>query len=110
MTKNRKLELSPRLQLLADWVPSGVRIVDVGTDHAFLPVWLMLNGKVSSAIASDLRPGPLARGACVPDLKESRQQKWMLSLLPVWAAKTLLRFLRLLRGHRMEHIHLSCSQ
>ena len=62
MTKNRKLELSPRLQLLADWVPLGARIVDVGTDHAFLPVWLMLNGKVSSAIASDLRSGPLARG------------------------------------------------
>ena len=62
MTKKRKLELSPRLQLLADWVPSGSRIVDVGTDHAFLPVWLMLNGKISSAIASDLRSGPLARG------------------------------------------------
>ena len=63
MTKKRKLELSPRLQLLADWVPDGARIADVGTDHAFLPVWLMLNGKVSSAIASDLREGPLARGA-----------------------------------------------
>lgn len=62
MTKKRKLELSPRLQLLADWVPLGSRIVDVGTDHAFLPVWLMLNGKISSAIASDLRSGPLARG------------------------------------------------
>ena len=46
MTKKRKLELSPRLQLLADWVPLGSRIVDVGTDHAFLPVWLMLNGKI----------------------------------------------------------------
>ncbi len=63
MAKNGKLDLSPRLQLLADWVPSGARIADVGTDHAFLPVWLVLHGKVASAIASDLREGPLARGA-----------------------------------------------
>lgn len=63
MTKNGKLELSPRLQLLADWVRPGARVVDVGTDHAFLPVWLVLQGRVTSAIASDLREGPLARGA-----------------------------------------------
>ena len=57
----RELELSPRLQLLADWVPRGARIVDVGTDHAYLPVWLAVNGRVSFAIASDLRKGPLER-------------------------------------------------
>ncbi len=63
MAKIAKLDLSPRLQLLADWVPAGSRVADVGTDHAFLPVWLVLHGKVISAIASDLREGPLARGA-----------------------------------------------
>ena len=63
MAKNGKLDLSPRLQLLADWVPEGARVADVGTDHAFLPVWLVIHGKVDSAIASDLREGPLARGA-----------------------------------------------
>ena len=63
MAKIGKLDLSPRLQLLADWVSPGSRVADVGTDHAFLPVWLVLNGKVPSAIASDLREGPLARGA-----------------------------------------------
>ena len=57
----RQLELSPRLQLLADWVPQGVRLADVGTDHAYLPVWLTLHGRVTSAIASDLRKGPLER-------------------------------------------------
>lgn len=55
------MELSPRLQLLADWVPQGARLVDVGTDHGFLPVWLLLNGKIDFAIASDLRKGPLER-------------------------------------------------
>lgn len=57
----RHLELSPRLGLLAGWVRSGARIADVGTDHAYLPVWLSLHGRVASAIASDLREGPLAR-------------------------------------------------
>ena len=55
------LELTPRLRLLADWVPSGARLADVGTDHAYLPVWLRLHGRVVSAIACDLREGPLAR-------------------------------------------------
>ena len=57
----RELELAPRLRLLADWVPPGARLADVGTDHGYLPVWLLLHGRVASAIASDLRPGPLSR-------------------------------------------------
>ena len=57
----RQLELTPRLALIAGWVPQGARIADVGTDHAYLPVWLTLHGRVASAIASDLRPGPLDR-------------------------------------------------
>lgn len=61
MAKKRKLELTPRLHLLADWVPQGARLADVGTDHAYLPVKLLLDGRVTSAIASDLRQGPLSR-------------------------------------------------
>lgn len=57
----RHLELSPRLRQLAGWVRSGARVADVGTDHAYLPVWLSLHGCVASAIASDLREGPLER-------------------------------------------------
>jgi len=57
----KHLELSPRLQLLADWVPQGTRLADVGTDHAYLPVWLDIHHRVTSAIASDLRKGPLER-------------------------------------------------
>jgi tRNA (adenine22-N1)-methyltransferase len=58
----RKPELSARLHLLADWVPQGAALADVGTDHAYLPVWLTLEERLRSAIACDLRPGPLSRG------------------------------------------------
>lgn len=57
----KTLELTPRLQLLADMTPPGAHLADVGTDHAYLPVWLRLHGRVVSAIACDLREGPLAR-------------------------------------------------
>lgn len=57
----KRLELSPRLSRLADWVAPGVRLADVGTDHGLLPIWLLVHGRVGTAIASDLRPGPLSR-------------------------------------------------
>lgn len=57
----RPFSLSPRLQTVASLVPEGTRLVDVGTDHGRLPVWLVGHGLVSAAVASDLRPGPLGR-------------------------------------------------
>ena len=59
----RLFALSPRLQTLADQVRPGARLADVGTDHARLPVWLIRQGVIYSAIATDIRTGPLER-AC----------------------------------------------
>ena len=53
--------LSPRLRMVADLVPPGARLADVGTDHAYLPAALILEGKIPFAIAADLRRGPLDR-------------------------------------------------
>lgn len=55
------MELTPRLQAIARSVPMDAQLVDVGTDHGYLPVWLLLNGQISRAIAADLRAGPLDR-------------------------------------------------
>lgn len=57
----KRVELSPRLHAAAQLVPQGARLADVGTDHAYLPVWLIQNGRIPWAVASDLRPGPLSR-------------------------------------------------
>ncbi len=56
-----ELNLTPRLRTVADRVPRGARLADVGTDHAYLPAWLLLAGKIPSAVCTDLRPGPLER-------------------------------------------------
>ena len=53
-------DLSPRLKMVADLVPQGARLADVGTDHAYLPTALIQEGKIPFAIAADLRQGPLA--------------------------------------------------
>ncbi len=55
------MELTPRLQAIADQVEQGAHLVDVGTDHAYLPVWLLLDRRIDHAIAADLREGPLSR-------------------------------------------------
>lgn len=57
----KRIELTPRLRMVADLLPAGARLTDVGTDHAYLPAALVLEGKIPSAIAADLRQGPLSR-------------------------------------------------
>lgn len=57
-----RLELSPRLRMIADQVPPGSRLVDVGSDHGLLPLYLLSRGQIPSAIATDLHAAPLERG------------------------------------------------
>ena len=39
-------DIGARLSLIASCVRDGVRLIDVGTDHAFLPVHLVSAGKI----------------------------------------------------------------
>ena len=55
----KELQLQPRLQMLADLVPPGSALADVGTDHGYLPVYLLQKGAIKRAIASDIGVEPL---------------------------------------------------
>lgn len=54
-------ELSKRLQAVADMVTPGMRLADVGTDHGYVPIYLVSTGVIPSAIAMDINEGPLRR-------------------------------------------------
>ena len=52
-------ELGERLKACADFVRNGSRVADIGTDHAYLPIWLVKNNIAKFAIAADVNSGPL---------------------------------------------------
>jgi len=52
------LRLSKRLEMIADQVPPGSRIADIGSDHALLPSYLARKGGISKGIAGEVNPGP----------------------------------------------------
>lgn len=54
--------LDNRLMMCASFVPKGARLADIGTDHAYLPVWLLKQNLISYAIASDVNCRPLQAG------------------------------------------------
>ena len=51
--------LSPRLAACASLLRPGRALIDVGTDHAYLPIWLLKAGLIPQAVACDVKPGPL---------------------------------------------------
>ena len=51
-------KLSNRLDLVASFVPAGARLLDVGSDHAYLPIALVQEGKIEAAIAGEVVEGP----------------------------------------------------
>lgn len=46
----KELQLQPRLQCIASLVPQGARLADVGTDHGYLPVWLLQHGALKAPL------------------------------------------------------------
>ena len=57
------MQLSKRLQAVADLVTPGNRLADIGTDHGYVSIWLYEQGRIPFALAMDLREGSLQRAA-----------------------------------------------
>ena len=55
------IKLSKRLSHLADMVSENMVLADVGTDHGYIPIYLVQSGRIKKAFAMDIRKGPLLR-------------------------------------------------
>ena len=53
------IRISDRLRIVAHMCDKGAVVADIGTDHGYLPIYLVQEGIARSAIAMDLRKGPL---------------------------------------------------
>lgn len=55
------IRISDRLRTVAHMCDKGAVVADIGTDHGYLPIYLVQEGIAPSAIAMDLRKGPLEK-------------------------------------------------
>lgn len=51
--------MNNRLLCIASHIPFGKGVIDVGTDHGYLPIELLRRGYPGSVFASDIKEGPL---------------------------------------------------
>lgn len=51
--------MTPRLLTVAKMVKNCKKLADIGTDHAYVPVYLVVNNIIKSALAMDINAGPL---------------------------------------------------
>lgn len=57
------MQISKRLEAVAAMVTPGSILADIGTDHAYIPIYLVSRGRIPRALAMDVNRGPLARAA-----------------------------------------------
>lgn len=59
MVNHTIFSLGARLETCASFVREGKVPADIGTDHAYLPIWLVYHGRVPRAYASDINEEPI---------------------------------------------------
>ncbi len=52
------MKLTPRLRAIAELVKQDERVGDIGTDHGYIPIWLVETGRCQKVVASDINAGP----------------------------------------------------
>lgn len=53
--------MNDKLNLILSMIKNGTGVIDVGTDHGFLPIALAKSGYSGNIIASDINQGPISR-------------------------------------------------
>lgn len=82
------MKLSHRLETIASFVPKGSIVADIGTDHGYIPIWLLQQKIAVKAIAIDVGEGPLKRARehivlyGLEDLIETRLSNGLSGLYP----------------------------
>lgn len=61
MQAMEELNISNRLRYIAGLIPKGSTVADIGTDHGYLPIFLVKNGISNKVTAMDVRKGPLQK-------------------------------------------------
>ncbi len=59
----KKARLTRRLTAAFELIRASRAVADIGTDHAYLPIALVAEGRCTKAYASDIGKGPLERAA-----------------------------------------------
>lgn len=59
----KKININNRLKQIASLVRPDVIAADIGTDHAYLPIWLVQNEVCKMVISSDINQAPCQRAA-----------------------------------------------
>ncbi|MGI6206083.1 MAG: class I SAM-dependent methyltransferase [Anaerovoracaceae bacterium] len=81
-----KIKLSERMQMIASHVSPGSRTADIGTDHGYIPVWLISSGVTDKVILTDVNEGPLKKAAAsfrryLPEVKPDLRQGYGLDVV-----------------------------
>ncbi len=95
-TETEAPSLSRRLLTIAGMVTEGSRLADIGTDHALIPVRLLMEGRIRYAYCCDIGRGPLLRAEQhirewkVEDRAETRLSDGLAALTPGEADSVLI--------------------
>lgn len=76
------MKLSKRLQAIANIIrkyKQGEILADIGTDHAYLPCYLVEENVIEKAYACDIASGPI--NASIETIKQNQLEKYVIPLL-----------------------------